>query len=227
MSDFNEIQPDERLERRTRRRFSATEKKRLLEEADALAHGEKGPWLRRNGLYAGQLSTWRRELTEHGEAGLAGKAPGRKPADPRDREIERLQRANAKLERRAEVVEVDLVGQDRVHPDPGVRRDEEVEDAAESAVPRRAVAVAGRHGIRRDRIGLEDAQRSVEQWCRYALPRQFSIQAGWELQNMLILSWLMIESALTREESRGVHLRSDFPETDDEHWLRHQTFQRQ
>lgn len=82
-------------------------------------------------------------------------------------------------------------------------------------------------GIRRDRAGLEDAQRSVEQWCRYALPRQFSSQAGWELQNMLILAWLMIESALTREESRGVHLRSDFPATDDEHWLRHQTFQRQ
>jgi len=105
MSDSNEIEPDERLEKRTRRRFSAAEKKRLLEEADSLPHGEKGPWLRRNGLYAGQLSTWRRELAERGEAGLAGKAPGRKPADPRDREIERLKRANAKLERRAEVAE--------------------------------------------------------------------------------------------------------------------------
>ena len=105
MKDPNEVQPDERLEKRTRRRFSGAEKKRLLAEADQVPRGEKGAWLRRNGLYAGQLSTWRRELAEHGEAGLAGKAPGRKPADPRDREIERLKRDNAKLERRAEVAE--------------------------------------------------------------------------------------------------------------------------
>lgn len=105
MKDPNEVEPDERLEKRTRRRFSGAEKKRLLAEADQVPRGEKGAWLRRNGLYAGQLSSWRRELAEHGEAGLAGKAPGRKPADPRDREIERLKRDNAKLERRAEVAE--------------------------------------------------------------------------------------------------------------------------
>lgn len=105
MKDPNEVEPDERLEKRTRRRFSGAEKKRLLAEADQVPRGEKGAWLRRNGLYAGQLSTWRRELAEHGEAGLAGKAPGRKPTDPRDREIERLKRDNAKLERRAEVAE--------------------------------------------------------------------------------------------------------------------------
>ena len=105
MKDPNEVQPDERLEKRTRRRFSGAEKKRLLAEAEQVPRGEKGAWLRRNGLYAGQLSTWRRELAEHGEAGLAGKAPGRKPADPREREIERLKRDNAKLERRAEVAE--------------------------------------------------------------------------------------------------------------------------
>ena len=61
--------------------------------------------MRRNGLYAGQLSTWRKELADHGEAGLAGVSPGRKPADPRDREIERLKKTNARLERRAYVAE--------------------------------------------------------------------------------------------------------------------------
>ncbi len=54
------ITPDPRLEKRTRRRFSAPEKLRLLAEADALPHGEQGAWLRRNGLHAAQLSGWRK-----------------------------------------------------------------------------------------------------------------------------------------------------------------------
>lgn len=110
MSDSNEVVTDPRLEKRTRRRFSVTEKKRLLAEADALDHGDKGAWLRRKGLYAGQLSNWRKELAEHGEAGLAARKSGRKAADPRDKEIERLKKANARLEKRAYVAEqlVDL-----------------------------------------------------------------------------------------------------------------------
>ncbi len=31
---------------------------------------------------------------------------------------------------------------------------------------------------------------------------------------------VMVESALIREESRGSHYRSDFPEQDDQRWLR-------
>lgn len=110
MSDSNEVITDPRLEKRSRRRFSATEKKRLLEEADALPYGEKGGWLRRQGLYAGQLSTWRKDLAQNGESGVAARQPGRKPADPRDKEFERLKKANAKLEKRAYVAEqlVDL-----------------------------------------------------------------------------------------------------------------------
>jgi L-aspartate oxidase len=38
---------------------------------------------------------------------------------------------------------------------------------------------------------------------------------------MLTVASLMVEGALAREESRGVHLRMDFPETDDAHWRRH------
>lgn len=85
MPDFNEVVTDPRLEKRTRRRFSIAEKKRLLAEADDLPHGEKGAWLRRKGLYADQLSTWRKDLAEHGEASLAARQPGRKPADQQQR----------------------------------------------------------------------------------------------------------------------------------------------
>ena len=73
-----EIVPDPRLEKRTRRRFSAAEKLRLLTEAGALPHGEQGSWLRRNGLYAAQLSGWRKLHTERGLDSLQTQAPGRK-----------------------------------------------------------------------------------------------------------------------------------------------------
>src|SRR5947209_5237708 len=78
-------------------------------------------------------------------------------------------------------------------------------------------------GIVRDRRRLLEAKESVEFWCRYVLARTFTDRAGWELQNLLTIARLMIGSALEREESRGVHFRSDFPERDDAHWLRHVT----
>ncbi len=81
-------------------------------------------------------------------------------------------------------------------------------------------------GVRRDREGLEAAARTIGQWCQYVLPRQFESPAGWELQNMLTVACLVIAAALQREESRGVHLRTDFPERDDQHWLRHTEFRR-
>ena len=61
---------------------------------------------------------------------------------------------------------------------------------------------------------------NIDAWCQYVLPRQFTDPEGWELQNMLTVSRVMIDAALRREESRGVHLRSDFPEQDDLQWQR-------
>lgn len=79
-------------------------------------------------------------------------------------------------------------------------------------------------GVRRTRHSLEEAAASIDQWQRYVLPRQFDRPPGWELQNMLILARVMIDAALAREESRGVHFRSDFPMTDDANWQRHLSF---
>ena len=76
-------------------------------------------------------------------------------------------------------------------------------------------------GITRNREGLLEAERKVAFWCRYALRREFTARAGWELQNLLTIARLMIGSALQRTESRGVHFRSDFPARDDAHWQRH------
>jgi L-aspartate oxidase len=76
-------------------------------------------------------------------------------------------------------------------------------------------------GVRRAGPQLEEANETIRRWCRYVLPRQFANPAGWELQNMLTVASLMVETALERTESRGVHLRGDYPSVDDEHWRRH------
>ncbi len=76
-------------------------------------------------------------------------------------------------------------------------------------------------GVQRERVYLEEAADSISNWCTYALGRQLDDPEGWEFQNMLTVSRLVIDSALRREESRGVHLRLDFPDMDNAHWMRH------
>ena len=44
-----------------------------------------------------------------------------------------------------------------------------------------------------------------------------------ELLNILTLATQITKCALLREESRGVHVRDDYPERDDHHWQRHIT----
>lgn len=79
-------------------------------------------------------------------------------------------------------------------------------------------------GVRRDGEGLREALDSIKHWCRYVLAVQFADPTGWELQNMLCVARLTIEAALMREETRGCHVRADFPDQDDQHWNRHTTF---
>ncbi|MGO9111877.1 MAG: L-aspartate oxidase [Thermoguttaceae bacterium] len=82
-------------------------------------------------------------------------------------------------------------------------------------------------GVRRDGDALAEAQQTVKHWCRYVLARQFNDPGGWELQNMISIARLMIEAALERQESRGAHVRTDYPEPDDARWNRHICFQRE
>ena len=95
MLDENEAGPDPEVEARPkRRRFAAEYKARILREAERCSKpGEIGALLRREGLYASHLITWRRQVQKDGVGGLSRKR-GRK-ADP---EIG-LARKNAQLEK--------------------------------------------------------------------------------------------------------------------------------
>src|SRR5690606_4932040 len=81
-------------------------------------------------------------------------------------------------------------------------------------------------GVRRDSRRMLEALDAVDQWQRYVLTRQFEDKRGWELQNMLTVARIMIQAALMREESRGTHLRIDFPHVDEANWNKHIWFER-
>ncbi len=54
--------PDPQLEKRQRRRFTAEQKLRILDEVDACTErGQVAAILRREGLFAPQLGAWRRQ----------------------------------------------------------------------------------------------------------------------------------------------------------------------
>ena len=42
-----------------------------------------------------------------------------------------------------------------------------------------------------------------------------------EIENLMPQAITTVESALNRKESRGAHARDDFPERDDENWMKH------
>jgi L-aspartate oxidase len=82
-------------------------------------------------------------------------------------------------------------------------------------------------GIERHGPHLEEAGEIITFWSRYVLDKTFDTPAGWELQNMLEVATLVARSAALRTETRGVHYRMDFPNTDDTHWKVHIDWQSQ
>ena len=85
-----------------RRRFPASEKRRLLAEADLCKKpGELGAFMRRERLYSSMLSSWRKQRDQAAEGALAPQRRGRKadPARPERERIAQLEREKARLER--------------------------------------------------------------------------------------------------------------------------------
>jgi transposase-like protein len=86
-----------------RRRFSAGEKLRILEEAEACTEaGEIGAILRREGIYSSYLSRWRQARDRGQLTALGSQQRGPKPAMDAAmvREVARLRRENERLQAR-------------------------------------------------------------------------------------------------------------------------------
>lgn len=91
--------------KRRRRQYSAAEKQRILDLADACVRGELGALLRREGIYYSHLIDWRLKLAKGGTAALGPNTPGPVPKlDAKDREILALNSKLKKLEKELLIV---------------------------------------------------------------------------------------------------------------------------
>jgi len=97
-----------------RRRFTAEYRLRIVTQADACKKpGELGALLRREGLYASYLSTWRRQRELGAQRGMRAqkRGPTPRPVDPR---VKALETDNRRLQRKLQRAETIITLQKKV-----------------------------------------------------------------------------------------------------------------
>lgn len=100
-----------------RRRFTAKEKLRILEEADTcIKPGELGALLRREGIYSSYLSRWRRERDRGQLQALSPKRRGPKPPANSEmmKDMAKLRRENERLQARLAQAETIIEAQKKL-----------------------------------------------------------------------------------------------------------------
>jgi len=81
----------------------------------------------------------------------------------------------------------------------------------------------GKVGIIRSKETLEEAASILATWEKSL--ESASDRSSYELNNLVLTARLMIEAALIREESRGAHFRTDYPQPSPD-WLKHIVFRK-
>ena len=97
-----------------RRQFSGSEKRRLLAEAERCKEaGTLGAFLRRERIYSSMITSWRKQVGVADETALAPKRRGPKP-DASARQIQQLERDNARLRHKLERAELIIDAQKKL-----------------------------------------------------------------------------------------------------------------
>ena len=70
---------------------------------------------------------------------------------------------------------------------------------------------------------IQELKHKVQNICLTNKSKIFNmeLQEAFELHNMIKVAEVIVFSAIKRRESRGAHFRSDYPDRDDEQWLKH------
>ncbi len=66
-------------------------------------------------------------------------------------------------------------------------------------------------GIVRNQDRLHETDDILGFWAHYVLDKTLDGPAGWQTQNKLTVARIVTKSAIARDESRGVHFRTDVP----------------
>ena len=137
---------------RKRRKFTASEKQRLLKDAAAaVANGEPGAleaFLRVEGIYSSHLSSWRQQLAAGGAAALTPAKPGRKAKlDDKDRQLVALAKRNAQLEKKLHLANAIIELQKKAHAILGIALPESDEASSNNTSRKNMVDHFARLGV--------------------------------------------------------------------------------
>jgi len=147
---------------------------------------------------------------------LEGLVFGRRIAEKLNRELvvgdvrKGVDKSKAVVDRVGNVTGKNSLGQISVEP-----------DAEASLLMKKLKSVMTKKvGIIRTEATMVEAKEQIQRLKVTAAQHGIVSIQSIELENMLMLAELIVESALIRKESRGAHFRSDYPEIDDKHWLK-------
>jgi L-aspartate oxidase len=120
---------------------------------------------------------------------------------------------------------------------PPRHREERSDEAISYCLPRREVLskvpplnLPNLQSLMWDKVGIIRSGKSLKEGASIlatweSLLPQPSDRPSYELNNLVLCARLVTEAALLREESRGAHFRTDFPQTSPE-WQRHSVFRK-